>query len=287
MRSSHSTANISSIELRDFSISFSAGNKIINSLSLKFEAGNTYLLTGPSGSGKSTLLKFFKGIVPLFYPALITGEVFLNGSSVSLEELWSFRSKIAYIAQDPSLQVIGSTVEEDLAFGLENLALAPEEIRKEITFMASSLNLGALLTRPSTKLSGGELSLVSLASNLILKPQVILLDEITAFLDVKSRNNVLSLISSVKSDDKILVIVSHRVHDFLPLVDEVITLDHGSVQFQGPSEHFIRKNFSFINTRLRLNELFRVGLPLCDHLDIRDDFNTPEQLLSLVKEVFH
>ncbi|MHA1226495.1 MAG: energy-coupling factor ABC transporter ATP-binding protein [Candidatus Hodarchaeales archaeon] len=282
---SKSSENISSIELSDFSISFSDQKRIIDSLNIKFEAGKTYLLTGPTGSGKSTLLKFLKGIVPLFYPALITGEVLINDSSVSLEDLWSLRSNIAYVSQDPSLQVIGSTVKEDLAFGLENLALPPETINNRIVSLADTLNIQHLLTRSSAELSGGELALVNLASILILEPQVILLDEITAFLDVNSRNNVLDLVVSIKDSSKILVIVSHRVHDFLPLVDEVITLDRGSVQFHGSSKHFIRSNFSFITNRLRLDELFRVGVPFCDQMNIKEDFNTPEQLIDIIRGI--
>ncbi|MHA1215573.1 MAG: hypothetical protein ACTSPG_09750, partial [Candidatus Hodarchaeales archaeon] len=123
------------------------------------------------------------------------------------------------------------------------------------------------------------------ASILILEPQVILLDEITAFLDVNSRNNVLDLVVSIKDSSKILVIVSHRVHDFLPLVDEVITLDRGSVQFHGSSKHFIRSNFSFITNRLRLDELFRVGVPFCDQMNIKEDFNTPEQLIDIIRGI--
>ena len=123
---------IHSIDIQGLTISFSGYPSILTDCHFNFIAGKTYLLTGTTASGKSTLLKFLNGIIPLFYPATIFGSIKINNREVSLKEFISKRNKIGYLFQDPPLQVIGSTVERDIAFGLENFALPPNEIRERV-----------------------------------------------------------------------------------------------------------------------------------------------------------
>ena len=110
---------IDTLSLRNLTISFRQSTPVIENLDLTFTRGKTYLLTGPTASGKSTLLRFLKGLIPLFYPATISGVLEINGKQVTLEEFWDYRTEIGYLFQDPSLQVIGSNVAKDIAFGLE------------------------------------------------------------------------------------------------------------------------------------------------------------------------
>ena len=273
---------ITSIELKDLSISFPNQTPTIKNCNLQFIKGKTYLLTGTTASGKSTLLKFLKGIIPLFYPATISGELSINGNAISLEEYWNIREKIGYLFQDPSLQVIGSKVETDIAFGLENHAIPISEMRRSIERIAEKLGITDLLSRSPNTLSGGELALVTLASVLVLQPQIILLDEFTAYLDYTSRRRVFQLIKQIQGPNRIIIIVSHHLKEVLNLVDEVIVLEKGEITVHSPSQNFIAFNYASIENKLRVPEFYQIGTLLCEKRGIIPEFETIDELMSLV-----
>lgn len=278
---------ISTLSLKKLTIAFPQSLPVLDNIDLTFSLGKTYLLTGTTASGKSTLLRFLKGLIPLFYPATIHGKLEINEKQVKIEEFWEHRNDIGYLFQDPSLQVIGSTVAKDIAFGLENLATPVNIMTQKITEIANKLNLSHLLSRSTTELSGGELALVALASILVLKPRILLLDEFTAYLDKTARKNVLSIIKQIQDPDRIIVIVSHQLTDFLPLVDEVIVLDDGKIVLQTPATDFISSNYELIEQKLRLPEFFHLGFNLCKNKHFMSPFQTADDLLKILKVKDH
>lgn len=273
---------LNSLELQELTISFPNQPPTIKNCSLNFQKGKTYLLTGATASGKSTLLRFLKGIVPLFYPATILGEIRVNGKSISLEEFWEHRTEIGYLFQDPPIQVIGASVEKDLAFGLENLAINSSEMKQQIEEIAKRLNISHLMSQPTTELSGGELALVALASILVLQPKILLLDEFTAFLDNQSRKRVFDTIRLIQGGDRIIIIVSHQLQNVLPLVDEVIVLDDGQVLLQTSKQGFFTSSFSIIKDKLRVPEIIHIGVTLCEKNELSPDFETEDELFQLI-----
>ncbi|MFX0087985.1 MAG: energy-coupling factor ABC transporter ATP-binding protein [Candidatus Hodarchaeota archaeon] len=264
------------------SISFPQALPVVRNLELTFNQGKTYLLTGPSASGKSTLLRFLKGLIPLFYPATITGILEINGKQVTIEEFWDYRTEIGYLFQDPSLQVIGSNVAKDIAFGLENLAIPESIIKQKISEIGNNLNISQLLSRSTTELSGGELALVALASILVLQPQILLLDEFTAYLDNDARKSVLSTIKQLQSPNRIIIVVSHHITEFLPLIDEIIVLDGGNVILQKPAADFISLHLKTIEEKIRIPEFFSLGVNLCENKSISPHFQTVADLMKLL-----
>ncbi|MFX0185295.1 MAG: energy-coupling factor ABC transporter ATP-binding protein [Candidatus Hodarchaeota archaeon] len=282
MKSKRKHLNLKSIEFRNLTISFPNSSPIIKGCNLKLTQGKTYLLTGTTASGKSTLLRFIKGLIPLFYPATIIGELLVNDEFLTLEEFWEYRNEIGYLFQDPPLQVIGSRVERDLAFGLENLAVPPLEMKAIIKKVAHRLNIEHLLNRASNELSGGELALVALASILVLQPKILLLDEFTAFLDSSSRKKVFKILKAIQDPNQIIIIVSHYIKEVLPLVDEVIVLDKGEVLLQAPKAYFITSNFSTIRKKLRIPELFHLGIMLSENKGINPIFESTEELYHMI-----
>ena len=273
---------LNSLELHELTISFPNQPPTIKNCSLNFQKGKTYLLTGATASGKSTLLRFLKGIVPLFYPATILGELRVNGKSISLEEFWEYRTEIGYLFQDPPIQVIGASVEKDLAFGLENLAINSSEMKQQIEKIAKRLNISHLMSQPTTELSGGELALVALASILVLQPKILLLDEFTAFLDNQSRKRVFDIIRLIQGGDRIIIIVSHQLKNVLPLVDEVIVLDDGQVLLQASKQGFLTSSFSLIKDKLRVPEIIHIGVTICEKNDLNPDFENEDELFQLI-----
>jgi energy-coupling factor transporter ATP-binding protein EcfA2 len=278
-------AMIETLQLRNLTISFPDGTSALKACTIKLKKGKTYLITGTTASGKSTLLRFLKGLIPLFYPATIQGEILINGKNLAIEEFWEYRNRMGYLFQDPPLQVIGSSVERDMAFGLENLAIKSEEIRKQIDSMAKRLGINHLLTLSPRELSGGELALVALASVLVLRPQLWLLDEFTAFLDVQARKRVIQTIKTAREPDQIVLIVSHHLGDVLPIVDEVIVLDRGKIVLQVSQKEFFSRNLGTIEGLLRVPELYSVGVNLCKTRGIDPRFETASDLLGRVRRI--
>ncbi|MFW9779941.1 MAG: energy-coupling factor ABC transporter ATP-binding protein [Candidatus Heimdallarchaeota archaeon] len=274
---------IEGIKLRNLTVTFPNGTSALKNCTIELKRGNTYLVTGTTASGKSTLLRFLKGIVPLFYPATIQGEILINDNALAIEEFWENRNRMGYLFQDPPLQMIGSSVERDLAFGLENLALEPAMIRKKIDEMAQRLGITHLMTRSPRELSGGEVALVALASILVLQPQLWLLDEFTAFLDVKARKRVIQTIEAARTSDQIVLIVSHHLADILPITDEVIVLDKGEVVLQVAGERFFSHHTDLIEPLLRIPEFYSIGASLCKSRGIDPIFGTSDELRRLLR----
>ena len=117
--------------------------------------------------------------------------------------------------------------------------------------------------KSTSELSGGELALVALASLLLLQPKILLFDEFNAFLDNFSRERVFEIIKLIQGGDRIIIIVSHQLKYVLPLVDEIIVLDNGEVLLQTNKQGFLTSNFSIIKDKLRVPELFHLGVNLC------------------------
>ncbi|NHJ03152.1 MAG: ABC transporter ATP-binding protein [Candidatus Heimdallarchaeota archaeon] len=281
--STYSKSSIKSLELRDFSISYSKHSNAISNAHFTFLQGKSYLLTGTTASGKSSLLRFLKGFIPLFYPATITGEILLNGSQISIEEFWEYQGCFGFLFQDPALQTVGSTVEKDLAFGLENKGFPSSHIQNRIMEISQELGIEELLERKTSTLSGGEISLVSLASILILNPPFLLLDEFAAFLDYPARKKVLRAIKSHQDEKHTVVIVSHQLEDTLDLVDEIIVMDKGEIVLHTARTQILEANYSILQNYLNLPEIFRLGIPLCEKQGVKPVFRSAKELYSLLR----
>jgi len=220
---------------------------------------------GPNGSGKSTLTRLGNG---LLVPA--QGEVTvddLNTKDPSV--LPRVRQKVGLVFQDPDNQMVAATVEEDVAFGPENLGLPPEEIEHRVEEALVTLGIAALRQRPPHRLSGGQKQKVALAGILALKPRYILLDEATAMLDPRSREEVLGLLNFLCRKQGIgVLLVTHLPEEAL-MADKVVLLYEGVIWKEGtPEEVFsrpeelIKRGLEPPQTVLLAQRLARRGLNL-------------------------
>ncbi len=213
--------------------------KTLNDINLTVRRADKLLILGPSGCGKSTLLYSLAGIIP----SLIYAET--EGRFIRKTE------NIALVMQNPEAQMIAPTVEEELAFALENKGIEPAEIRKRIERIISEFKLDHLRERDPSSLSGGEMQQIALISALITEPDILLLDEPLSYLDQNASFNFLQKIRNLRKD-MTMIIVDHRIQSFYDLVNDIIFLDkEGRISYKTAKdelvsclerEHKIRKN---------------------------------------------
>ncbi|HHU53489.1 MAG TPA: ATP-binding cassette domain-containing protein [Clostridiaceae bacterium] len=221
------------VEFLNFSFTYptSEGLPALQKISLKIKTGNLTVLCGMNGSGKTTLLRHLK---PELSPA---GEI--TGDLIFADRLYqkkdeNNRQKIAYVMQNPSNQIIMDSVWHELAFGLENQGLKTEEIERRIAEISIFFGIETWIDKKVAELSGGEKQILNLASNMILQPDLLVLDEPTAQLDPIARRDFLQMLFYVHSETGISIVISeHNLNDLLENADHVLFLDKGKLDFTG------------------------------------------------------
>ncbi len=221
------------IEIKNISFSYYE-KEIFKNFSLKFEKGKFYILLGKNGSGKSTLVKLLLGI-----EKIKSGEILVEGKSL-VENLYEVRKNIGMVFQNPDEQIISERIDEELAFSMENYGYSSREMRKKIDTTLKEINLWEKRDLRVSQLSGGEKQRLSIGSALVLEPKVLILDEGTAMLDEKNRENILNLLKKLREKGVTIILISHHLNE-LKYADEVVYLEKGQLIWQGESEKFIRE----------------------------------------------
>lgn len=211
-------------QVQDFAFSYPFSTRQIKlSGNFVIEAGECILLQGASGAGKSTLLAALKGLIPHLIAGDLTGQInFHNRAIAELNE--QDLLKIGYLQQNPDSQLICPDVYSELAFGLENQGYSAELIQTKISLIAERFALTPLLTRKVSSLSGGEKQKINLLAILLLEPEVLLLDEPTAFLDPQSARQIMQIIAEY-IQDKTVIIIEHNLHYLQKLVTRGLYID--------------------------------------------------------------
>ena len=218
-----------------------ASEPAIRDLSLTVAAGEILLVAGPSGCGKSTLIRAINGLIPHAYPGELSGRVTVAGQEVAKQPLRATSLTVGTVLQDPARQIVGATVESELAFGPENHGMAREEIRDRIREVARRVRIEHLLGRDTAELSGGERQLLAVAGILMLRPRLFVVDEPLANLDPATAARLLATLRELADEGEAVVIVEHRVEEALELrPDRVLMLEDGVVSSYGDLEAFLR-----------------------------------------------
>lgn len=215
---------------------------IFKSLSLMIPINSFCLILGPTGSGKSTLLRLIKGIIPYYFSHPVQGEISLFGEIKSELNYLKQSLEISYLYQDPELQFVGSTVEQDLAFGLENLGIAPEKIQNILNQLDNDFPiLNSLKHRSPHTLSGGEITIVEFLASILIAPKVIMCDEPLASLDKLTQNLFINYLMKNLHANRTCIITTHRIKPFLHIASYFIVLDPvtKNIAFQGTKSGFI------------------------------------------------
>ena len=217
-----------------------ASEPAIRDISLTIAPGEVLLIAGPSGCGKSTLIRAINGLIPHAYSGELTGSVKVDGRSTSELKLRDLARTIGTVLQDPAKQIVGATVESELAFGPENLGVPREEIRDRIRAVAEQAGIQKLLGRETSALSGGERQLLAVAGILMLQPRLYVVDEPLANLDPATAERLLALLRRLADEGSAIVIVEHRVEESLDLrPDRVLYLEAGETRYHGDVDGFL------------------------------------------------
>ncbi|MGN8914482.1 energy-coupling factor transporter ATPase [Anaerofustis butyriciformans] len=215
------------IEIKNVNYSYkdNEGKTIVEALkdvSFCVEKGSFVGIIGRNGSGKSTLAKLLNGIL---LPE--SGDILIDGMNTKDEKkIWDIRQKAGMIFQNPDNQMVATIVEEDVAFGPENLGVEPSEIRKRVDEALLSVSMSAFRDKKPHELSGGQKQRIAIAGILAMNPECIILDEPTAMLDPKGRTEVINTIKKLNEKGTTIVLITHYMEEVVS-ADKVIILDRG------------------------------------------------------------
>lgn len=224
-----------SIVIENLSCIFTQGTPFeklaLKNINLKIDDGEFIGIIGHTGSGKSTLIQHFNGLLK---PT--SGRVMINGMDTTGKELKELRRVVGIVFQYPEHQLFEETVYKDIAFGLYKQNIREEEVRNEILKVVEAVGLKeGILDKSPFELSGGQKRRVAIAGVLAMKPQILILDEPTAGLDPRGRDEIFGFITRIQETMGITVIlVSHSMEDVARLVDRVIVMNKGQIEIDGP-----------------------------------------------------
>jgi energy-coupling factor transport system ATP-binding protein len=217
-----------------------ASEPAIRDVSLAVAPGEVVLVAGPSGCGKSTLIRAINGLIPHAYPGDLTGTVRVDGQATTDVKLRDIARTVGTVLQDPAKQIVGATVEAELAFGPENVGIERVEIRDRSASVRREAGIGPQAGRETSALSGGERQLLAVAGILMMRPRLYVVDEPLANLDPETASRLLALLRTFVDGGGAVVIVEHRVEEAIELrPDRVLYLEDGATRYQGPLDGFL------------------------------------------------
>jgi len=237
------------IEAKNLTYTYPGATKpSIRDVSLNIEKGEFVILTGPSGCGKTTLCRCFNGLIPHFYSGQLEGQITLAGLKVADQPIYKLAQHVGLVFQNPENQLFALSVEKDVAFGLENLGMPRDEMRKRVDEALQTTGIEELRERAPHELSGGQQQRVAIACVLAMQPDIMVFDEPTSFLDPLGAQKIFEVINDLNKKLGITVIlVEHRLDLASKYADHVIIMDEGKVALDGePRDIFNSQNARLI-----------------------------------------
>lgn len=276
------------IKIEDLSYQYPTADKeTLSHVSLNVKSGELCAIIGANGSGKTTLCNAIRGFVPHFYKGDISGKVYVKGKNVEEAHIGDLALDVGFVFQNPFTQISGiaKTVYEELAFGLENMGVEPEEIRKKIDEIMKLVKIEDFKDRDPYQLSGGQQQRVALAAILVMGQDVLVIDEPTSQLDPQSTDDVFEIIQLMKKMGKTIVLVEHKMEQIAEFADRVVVMDQGTIVMEGtPKEVF--SNPACEKYHIRLPQSTKIALELKKQgIDLREVPVTTEETIRMINDV--
>lgn len=230
------------------SFSYDKKHKVLKNINLSVNQGEFVSIIGHNGSGKSTLAKLFNALI-IPDEGKITVDGFCSQDKACLFEI---RQRVGVVFQNPDNQLVASIVEDDVAFGPENLGVPREEIGERIDFALKSVVMESFRKKSPERLSGGQKQRIAIAGVLALKPKILVLDESTAMLDPKGRKEVLAVVKKLNKEHGVTVIaITHYMEETVDS-DRIIIINDGKIALEGSPEHVFSHKEQIVEMGLEL-----------------------------------
>lgn len=250
----------------------------IDSVSFHVKQGEWLSIVGHNGSGKSTIVRLIDGLLEAE-----SGEIVIDGIPLTRETVWENRSKIGIVFQNPDNQFVGATVEDDVAFGLENQGIPRKEMLQRVEKAIEQVGMSTFKDREPSRLSGGQKQRVAIAGIIALRPQIIILDEATSMLDPEGREELMKVVRTLQSQFQLTVIsITHDLAE-IALSDRTLVFKKGRLESSmTPRELFSRDDLNQIG----LDKPFSKQLQetLSEIFPLKQDYLTESELLDQLWE---
>lgn len=251
-------------------------NNILDDVSFTIEKGEWVTIIGANGSGKSTLVKTLNGLnVPQ------NGNVIIDGLALNEENIWAIRQKVGMVFQNPDNQFVGSTVADDVAFGLENIGMPRDEMIVKIDQALEQVGMQKFKMHEPARLSGGQKQRVAIAGILALAPDIIVLDEATSMLDPKGRAEVLATVQAIKEQNNLTVIsITHDLNEAAQ-ADRIFVMEKGQIKYENKPEEIFKLGDHLVELGLNVPFVEQLKTALITRgLELPDEYMTEERLVE-------
>jgi len=247
----------------------------IKDISLTINPGEFVVLTGPAGAGKSTMAYCINGVIPHFQRGMMQGDIFLEGQNSKQLTTGSIAKMVGSVFQDPEAQIVCARVDEEIAFGLENLGVPSREITKRIGNVLELVGIEELKYRPTNALSGGQKQRVAIAAVLAMEPTILVLDEPTSELDPFGTSQVIELLHRLNKEKKItIVLVEQKIEEAISFATRLVIMQQGEIVIEGEPAKVLTKDALLKSAGVKLPQLvnlaYRLGLKEDVPLDLLD-----------------
>ena len=241
----------------------------VKDITFHVKRGEWLSIVGHNGSGKSTTVRLIDGLLEAE-----SGEIIIDGQRLTEENVWNIRRQIGMVFQNPDNQFVGATVEDDVAFGLENQGLSRQEMKKRVEEALDLVGMSDFKKREPARLSGGQKQRVAIAGVVALRPAILILDEATSMLDPEGRRELIETVKGIRKDyDMTVISITHDLEE-VAMSDRVLIMKKGSIEStSSPRELFSR------------NDLDQIGLddPFANQLKhslSQNGYDLPENYLT-------
>ncbi|HEU8108213.1 TPA: energy-coupling factor transporter ATPase [Streptococcus pneumoniae] len=259
------------IDVKNLSFRYKENQKYydVKDITFHVKRGEWLSIVGHNGSGKSTTVRLIDGLLEAE-----SGEIVIDGQRLTEENVWNIRRQIGMVFQNPDNQFVGATVEDDVAFGLENQGLSRQEMKKRVEEALALVGMLDFKKREPARLSGGQKQRVAIAGVVALRPAILILDEATSMLDPEGRRELIETVKGIRKDyDMTVISITHDLEE-VSMSDRVLVMKKGSIEStSSPRELFSR------------NDLDQIGLddPFANQLKYslsQNGYDLPENYLT-------
>ncbi|MGB9759406.1 MAG: energy-coupling factor ABC transporter ATP-binding protein [Thermoproteota archaeon] len=245
------------IRIRNLSFKYKNAEKnVLDTINFEVREGEFVLVTGPSGSGKSTLARILTGLIPNSYPGELSGEISIMGFDPRRNKIYEIAQNVGLVLQNPENQLFALTVEDDVAFGPENLGLERKEIKERVEWSLSVVNLQKERHKAPFELSGGLQQRAAIAAVLAMKPKILILDEPTSYLDTSSAVKFAYFLNELKRELNLtIILIEQKIDLFFKFLSRIVVMNEGKILIDDKPDivmNFCIRNKIPINIPLQL-----------------------------------